>query len=188
MHCFLLSSECICFMHTLILELHTAVWFLPQGFHAIGNLTEYSILSCSMEQLLSCFVSFSTTTAVHCGCVSSWELMALSVDHGCYLLILYWGYMSVSPTTDTAGRVEGMLAHFTRGTYSFHSSWSPSTEVLTVCSCSFIYIDSGWKEKGIYYISAFSCLSLKIYPFSKCTCLILYRDNLMTIQREGALK
>lgn len=154
-HRFLLSSECICFMHTLILELHTAVWFLPQGFHAIGNLTEYSVLSCSMGQLLSCFVSFSTTTAVHCGCVSSWELMALSVDRGCVISLFFTGLHVCFPHHRYRRESRGYACPFHQRNIFFSFFMVSSTEVSTVCSCSFIYIDSGRKEKvsTIYLLS-----------------------------------
>ena len=43
---------------TLILELHTAVRFLPHIFHAVGNFTEYSLL-CALWNCSSSAVSVS---------------------------------------------------------------------------------------------------------------------------------
>ena len=64
----------------------------------------------------------------------------------------------------------------------FSKSWDLN------CVFRLIYIDHWWKEKDTCCVSAFSCFSLKIYPFSKCAYLIpLWTIWWLSIQRECAL-
>ena len=100
-------------MHMLILELHTAVRFLPHVFHAVRNLTEYSLLY-ALWNCSSCAVSVSQLLLLCAMVVSSWELIALSFVTGCVIWLFFIGVTCLLPPHSCCRRVVVLFSHLSK--------------------------------------------------------------------------